>query len=161
DRGAPDRVAPLAEALLPSSGMLASLKAAIALPYRPAVLPLPGGLTLLYGYPLPPWLGVVAAGFAFAEVIRLEPERRRRVTWWTGVGLTAAFVVLRAFGGPGDPRPWTTQSTPLLTALSFLNCTKQPPSPHFLLMTLGPAIAFMAVVDRVGIRGPVGRALVT
>ena len=28
-------------------------------------------------------------------------------------------------------------------------------------MTLGPAIAALAVIDRVGIRGPVGRALVT
>ena len=28
-------------------------------------------------------------------------------------------------------------------------------------MTLGPAIAALAVIDRVGVRGPVGRALVT
>ena len=65
-----------------------------------------------------------------------------------GLGLTAAFVVLRAWGVYGEPRPWTTQRTPLLTALEFLNCTKQPPSPLFLLMTLGPAIAAMSVFDR-------------
>jgi uncharacterized membrane protein len=153
----------LANALPTGSGRVASLQAAIALLYQPAFLPLPGGVSLLIGYPLLPWLGVVAAGYAFGEVIRLEPGRRRRVMWWTGLGLTAAFVVLRAWDTRGvvDPRPWTTQRTPLLTALSFFNSTKQPPSPLFLMMTLGPAIAAMAMIDRVGIRGPAGRALVT
>jgi uncharacterized membrane protein len=79
----------------------------------------------------------------------------------TGLAMTAAFVVLRPWGDYGDPSPWTKQGTPLLTALSFINCTKQPPSPLFVLMTLGPAIAAMGVVDRMGVRGPVGRALVT
>ncbi len=81
--------------------------------------------------------------------------------WITGVAMTAAFVILRAWGVYGEPRPWTTQATPLLTGLSFVNCTKQPPSLLFVLMTLGPAIAALAVIDRVDIRGPVGRALVT
>ena len=78
--------------------------------------------------------------------------------WITGVAMTAAFVILRAWGVYGDPSPWTTQATPLLTALSFVNCTKQPPSLLFVLMTLGPAIAALAAIDRVNIRGLVGRA---
>ena len=145
----------------PDSTPPAALQAAGALLLRPGLLPMPGGVTVLVGYPLLPWLGVVAAGYAFGEIIRLEPERRQRVTWNMGVVMTAAFVILRAWGVYGDPRPWTTQATPLLTGLSFINCTKQPPSPLFVLMTLGPAIAALAVIDRVGIRGPVGRALVT
>jgi uncharacterized membrane protein len=139
----------------------AALRAAGALLLRPGLVPLPGGLTVLVGYPLLPWLGVVAAGYGFGEVIRLEPRRRRQVTGATGVALTAAFVALRAWGVYGDPRPWTAQATPLLTGLSFVNCTKQPPSLLFALMTLGPAITALAVFDRVGARGPAGRALVT
>ena len=81
--------------------------------------------------------------------------------WITGVAMTTAFVILRAWGGYGDPNPWETQATPLLTALSFINCTKQPPSLLFVLMTLGPAIAALAVIDRVAVRGPLGRVLVT
>ena len=31
---------------------------------------------LLSSYPLPPWLGAVAAGYGFGQVVRLEPARR-------------------------------------------------------------------------------------
>jgi uncharacterized membrane protein len=150
----------LAGGLSPGSGTPAALRAASALLLQPGLLPLPG-VNVIVGYPLLPWLGVVAAGYGFGEIIRLDPERRWRVMWITGVAMTAAFVILRAWGVYGEPRPWTTQATPLLTGLSFVNCTKQPPSPLFVLMTLGPAIAALAVIDRVGIRSPVGRAVVT
>jgi uncharacterized membrane protein len=124
-------------------------------------LPLPGGMILIVGYPLLPWFGVVAAGYGFAEVIRLRPERRRRVMLATGLGLTLAFVALRTWGVYGEPSAWTSERTPILTALEFLNCTKNPPSPLFLMMTLGPAIVAMAAFDWVGARGPFGRALLT
>jgi uncharacterized membrane protein len=151
----------LAGGLSPGAEAPAALRVAGALLLRPGLLPMPGGITVLVGYPLLPWLGIVAAGYSFGEVIRLEPAQRRRFLWTTGVAMTAAFVILRAWGVYGDPRPWTTHATPLLTLLSFVNCTKQPPSLLYVLMTLGPAIAALAVIDRMDIRGPVGRALVT
>ena len=151
----------LADGLLPDSGTAGTLRAAGALLLQRGLLPLPGGVNVVFAYPLIPWLGVVAAGYGFGEVIRLEPGRRRRVMGITGIAMTAAFVILRAWGVYGDPSPWTTQATPLLTGLSFLNCTKQPPSLLFVLMTLGPAIAALAAIDRVDIRGPVGRFAVT
>jgi uncharacterized membrane protein len=151
----------LAGGLLSGSGTPSALGAAGTILLRGGFLPLPGGVTVVVAYPLLPWLGVVAAGYAFGEVIRLEPGRRRRVLWITGLAMTAAFVILRAWGIYGEPRPWETQATPLLTVLSFVNCTKQPPSLLFVLMTLGPAITALAVIDRVGIRGPVGLALMT
>jgi uncharacterized membrane protein len=146
---------------LPDSGATDWLQAAGASFFRPQFMTLPGGVGVLVGYPLLPWLGVVLAGYGFGEVIRLAPAARQRVMWIMGIAMTAAFVLLRAWGVYGDPRPWATQETPLLTVLSFFNCTKQPPSLLFVLMTLGPAIAALAVLDRVGVRGPLGRALVT
>ena len=146
----------------PNSETPAASRALGALLLRPGLLPLPAGVTVLVGYPLLPWLGVVAAGYGFGEVIRLEPGRRRWVMWITALlAMTTTFVILRVWGVYGDPRPWTTQATPLVTTLSFVNCTKQPPSLLFVLMTLGPAITALAVIDRAGSRGPVGRALVT
>jgi uncharacterized membrane protein len=151
----------LAGGLLPGSEAPAALRAAGALLLQRGLLPLPAGITVVVAYPLIPWFGVVAAGYGFGEVIQLEPEPRRRLMWITGVAMIAAFVILRASGVYGEPDPWETFGSPLLTALSFLNCTKQPPSLLFVLMTLGPAITALAVIDGVGVRGPVGRALVT
>jgi uncharacterized membrane protein len=146
---------------LVGSDTSAALQAASAILLGPGSLPLAEGVTVIVGYPLLPWLGVVLAGYGFGEVIHVKPARRWRVMCIIGVAMTAAFVILRAWGVYGDPRPWTTQATPLMTALSFINCTKQPPSPLFVLMTLGPAITALGVIDRVGIRGAVGRAVVT
>ncbi len=144
-----------------SSGVPGPIQALAVPLLRPGLLALPGGVNLMVGYPLLPWLGVVAAGYGFGEILRLEAGRRRAMMLVMGLGLTAAFIALRVWGVYGEPRVWTQQETPLLTALSFLNCTKYPPSLLFLLMTLGPAIVALAVFDRVGVHGPGGRALVT
>jgi uncharacterized membrane protein len=76
-----------------------------------------------------------------------------------GVGLTAAFVVLRALDLYGDPNPWQVQPSGITaTVIDFLNTTKYPPSLAFLLMTPGPAAILLAFADR--IRGFVKEALV-
>jgi len=116
--------------------------------HQPGILePLPG-IHFVVLYPLGPWIGVMAAGYGFGQLLVLEPERRRLFLRWLGVGLILAFLILRAFNHYGDRRPWSSQSNGLLTALSFLNCAKYPPSLLFLLMTLGPAILFLSWVER-------------
>jgi uncharacterized membrane protein len=57
-------------------------------------------------YSIVPWIGVVAAGFAFGRVMQLDAERRRRICVALGTGAIAAFAVLRGFNLYGDPRPW-------------------------------------------------------
>ncbi len=112
-------------------------------------LPFGGGPAVIVAYPLVPWIGVMAAGFCFGRVYRLPPERRRTLLLRLGLALTVAFVAIRALNGYGDPRPWAVQERPLYTVLSFLNTTKYPASLAFLLMTLGPAIAFLGWIDGV------------
>ena len=115
--------------------------------HQPGLL-MPGPPAVIVAYPLIPWIGVMAAGFCFGRVYRLPSERRRPLLIWSGVALTALFIVLRAINVYGDPRWWSPQADPVFTVLSFLNTTKYPPSLLFLLMTLGPAIAILGFTDR-------------
>jgi len=98
-------------------------------------------------YPLIPWIGVTAAGYGLGQIYSWPSERRRKFLLPLGIGLTVAFVVLRAINVYGDPQPWSAQRSPVFTVLSFLNTTKYPPSLLFLLMTLGPAMLFLWAVD--------------
>jgi uncharacterized membrane protein len=91
-------------------------------------------------YSLVPWVGVIAAGYAFGAVLMLEPLRRRRICFAIGLGSIVAFLVLRGLNLYGDPRPWRS-------GLDFLNATKYPASLSFLLMTLGPTIAVLPLLD--------------
>jgi len=106
------------------------------------------GAQVLVPYTFFPWIAVMAAGFCFAQVFLLEPAARRRIMVRLGVALTIAFVVVRAINVYGDSAPWARQKAAVFTALSFLNCTKYPASLDFLLMTLGPALLFLAYFDR-------------
>ena len=115
--------------------------------HQPGVI-VGGGVTAVTGYPVLPWMGVMAVGFASAGIYTWEPGRRLRALRLTGTLCIAGFVALRALNVYGDPAPWSTQPSALFTALSFLNTTKYPPSLQFLLMTLGPAAWLLAAFER-------------
>jgi len=120
------------------------------------------GPWLVVLYSIIPWIGVMAAGYAFGTVLIAEPARRRRLCLQLGLGAIALFLVLRGFNLYGNPQPWTTGGGdgdgPAMPApLSFLNTTKYPASLDFLLMTLGPIIACIPLLDAA--RGSLARRL--
>lgn len=98
-------------------------------------------------YPLIPWIGVMAAGYAFGSIYQMSAERRRRWLLVMGGAATLLFIAMRVINRYGDPSHWSEQSTPAFTFLSFLNVTKYPPSLLFLLMTLGPAMLALALFE--------------
>jgi uncharacterized membrane protein len=101
------------------------------------------------GYPLIPWIGVLAAGYGFGALLMLEPRQRKKQLLGLGIALTALFAVLRLTNVYGDLYPWKKQERgDLFTFFSMLNCHKYPPSLDYLLMTLGPAITALAFFDR-------------
>ncbi len=105
------------------------------------------GTPLIVLYSIIPWIGVMAAGYWFGTVLVMEPARRNRICLRLGLGATALFLVLRGFNIYGDPQPWSSSGR-LPAPLSFLNTSKYPASLSFLLMTLGPTIALIPVLDR-------------
>jgi len=127
----------------------------------PGVIPLPKAQFFFVLYTLIPWVGVMAAGYAFGAILRKPPADRQRVTFWIGASATLAFIVLRAarlygnlpaglpFGMPFSTGAWQHYPQLSLTVISFFNVEKYPPSLQFLLMTLGPALLLLAWLDRV------------
>ena len=68
------------------------------------------GFVVFVAYPLIPWIGVTAVGFVLGRIYTWNPERRRAFLLRCGLGLTAAFLVLRGRSIVyGDPAPWVAQ----------------------------------------------------
>jgi uncharacterized membrane protein len=127
--------------------------------HQRGLLPLGGHTKLYVLYPLVPWIGVMAAGYALGPVFKLDPASRRR--WLLGLGalISVGFIVLRATNLYGDPAPWTAQEGWVATLLSFLNCEKYPPSLLYLAMTLGPGLLLLAAFEHA--RGRLANAVIT
>jgi uncharacterized membrane protein len=127
--------------------------------HQPTLLQVGPHIKLLVVYPLLPWPGVMAVGYALGRVFELDPDSRRHFLLRTGTAVVASFIVLRATNLYGDPEAWRVQGSWLGTLLSFINCEKYPPSLLYLMMTLGPALVLLALFERA--HGPVARWLTT
>ncbi len=149
--------------------------------FNPNVGNLPG-FKFFPGYPLVPWIGVMAAGYGLGAMYLLEANRRRPQLLGLGLMLVAGFVFLRytnlygdrpiavalqgipdevrAKSGVPEPpgMPWSVKEEWWRTVFSFVNTHKYPPSLLYLLMTLGPAITLLGVFE--GLRGPLARFLI-
>jgi uncharacterized membrane protein len=110
-------------------------------------------------YPVLPWIGLMALGYVFGTFYKKDFPVEQRKRWLLTIGICATllFIALRGLNLYGEPHHWQTQGSPVFSLMSFLNTTKYPPSLHFLLMTIGPALIFLSVVESVKHRlaGPV------
>ena len=120
--------------------------------------PLPG-IKVLALYPLVPWIGVMAAGYACGPVLNFPERQRRRWLVGAGVFLVGFFVVLRALNVYGDPAAWESSPSWSASVLSFINCEKYPPSLLYLAMTLGPGLIGLALFENA--RGRLADWLIT
>jgi len=108
----------------------------------------PTGIAFIY-YPLIPWVGLMAVGYALGKVYDLDSARRTQLLIGLGAAAIILFFALRLINGYGDPHPWTQQADFARTLMAFMNVQKYPPSLDYLLATVGPALLMLAWFERV------------
>jgi uncharacterized membrane protein len=137
--------------------------------HTPGRIPITAHFLFSVRYVLIPWVGVMAAGFAFGSLL-LRSDRRK---WLLilGISATTLFFVLRGFnlygngiagllfGFPRSAGPWSVQPTFSLTVVSFFNVLKYPSSLHYLLVTLGPSLILLGLLDGAKAERGLGRVL--
>jgi uncharacterized membrane protein len=128
------------------------------------------GPTFMVLYSIVPWIGVMAVGYAFGSIMLQPPARRRSICISLATAAIALFLLLRSVDVYGEGRKWRQTPTPAVNAnapqnasaaprpvmpapLRFLNTSKYPASLLFLLMTLGPAILAIGLLEGVRERG--------
>jgi uncharacterized membrane protein len=114
----------------------------------------PPGVAILYV--IVPWIGVMAAGYGFGLILRMEPARRRRICLRIGLYAMAAFII-GASTRIALNIPDADDTRPFLYRL--LDQRKYPASTWYLLMTLGPVIALVPYAEKA--RGRLARVLTT
>lgn len=138
--------------------------------HTPGRIPITADFSFSVRYVLIPWVGVMAAGFAFGTVL-LRPDRRKLILT-IGIMATTLFFVLRGintYGNgvaglplryPHSSGPWSVQPALSLTVISFFNTLKYPPSLDYLLMTLGPSLILLGLLDGAKAASGLSRVLV-
>ena len=112
--------------------------------------PVAGNYGVFFAYPLMPWLGLIAAGYALGPVFHWEAARRQRFLVVAGLFLLFVFVALRSGNFYGDPDPWSAQGRGLVwDFISFMRVHKYPPSLLYLCATVGIALPLLAWLERI------------
>ena len=99
-------------------------------------------VTVLYS--IVPWIGVMAAGYAFGAILLKDPAERDRLC--SRIGLSAIGIFLLLAGASAWLQPAADDASPIL--FRILNQQKYPASQLFLMMTLGPAIALVPLAEK-------------
>lgn len=109
------------------------------------------GRMFLIGYPIIPWIGVMALGYCLGTLYMNGVAADKRKKWLRIIGIAAIvlFVLIRLANSYGDPSHWSRQSTSFYTFLSFINVSKYPPSLLYLLVTLGVALITLSFLENV------------
>jgi uncharacterized membrane protein len=109
-----------------------------------------GPFHFVVGYSVIPYIGIISLGYCLGSLYTpaAAPETRKKLLRNIGLGAIALFIILRGINVYGDASHWSVQKNIVFTILSFVNVTKYPPSLLYILMTLGPALVFLAYAEQ-------------
>ncbi|MCJ8210864.1 heparan-alpha-glucosaminide N-acetyltransferase domain-containing protein [Mucilaginibacter sp. RS28] len=105
------------------------------------------GRGVLLFYPIIPWIGVMAVGYAFGTLFALPATERKPLFIKIGLACLVVFLILRIPNIYGDPFPWQHQAIWWKNILAVIKVHKYPPSLAYLLMTLGISIIVLALLE--------------
>jgi len=108
-----------------------------------------GPVSALVLYPLVPWVGIMAIGYCFGSLYKMDAAKRQKLLVTFGSGAIVLFIAIRAFNFYGDPANWTDQHVWYRDILSFIDVSKYPPSLDYVLVTLGPVMLLLAALENV------------
>jgi uncharacterized membrane protein len=112
--------------------------------------PLTDRFGIVFAYPLAPWLGLMAAGYALGPIFTMDAARRQRWLLLASAALMLGFVLLRYGNWYGDPDPWSPQGRgPMFDLMSFVRVHKYPPSLQYLMVTGSIGLALLVLFERV------------
>jgi uncharacterized membrane protein len=109
------------------------------------------GIYVSFLYPVLTYFGLISLGYCLGSVYRkgFSVFRRKKILTGFGAGAILLFLILRSTNIYGDPRPWEGQQNFIFSLMAFLKTSKYPVSLLFALMTIGPALLALRLIEPV------------
>ena len=113
-----------------------------------------GRETIFEAYQIIPWIGVMALGYCLGGLYAngFDASKRKKILLRLGIASVLLFIIVRTINVYGNQTPWSNQSSPVFSLLSFLNISKYPPSLDYLLITEGFGLIFLSLTEHVSNR---------
>lgn len=117
--------------------------------HQQAIIEISDHTSLIFGYPIIPWIGLMAIGYILGSLFTdYQAKERAALLMKYGLYAIGAFLILRLTNFYGEPNPFSLQNSITYSIMSFFNTTKYPPSLLYILMTIGPSLLLLSVIEK-------------
>ena len=117
--------------------------------HQQAIIEVSDSTNVLFGYPIIPWIGLMAIGYVLGSLYTsYQAKERRSLLIKYACYSIGVFVILRWLDVYGEPNSLTIQNSLTYTVMDFFNTTKYPPSLLYILMTIGPSLLVLAIMEK-------------
>ena len=105
--------------------------------------------SLVFGYPIIPWVGLMALGYVMGSLYtKYQSKERTSLLMKFGIYSVLIFFVLRLTNFYGEPNHFAIQEKISFSIMALFNTTKYPPSLLYLLMTIGPSLILLSIIEK-------------
>ena len=117
--------------------------------HQQALIEISDQTSLIFGYPIIPWIGLMAIGYILGSLYTdYQDKERTALLMKYGLYAIGAFLILRLTNFYGEPNPFIIQDSITYSIMSFFNTTKYPPSLLYILMTIGPSLLLLSAIEK-------------